>query len=305
MLCSERTVTSNIFQHENHETSTAGPSDHWTYWTAGVAFRLSSYTVKALQPESWRNPWVLGECACLVPDFSPIAWCQTQRQHETAWDMRRHMSPNNTKHSRVPFLDPRTPLSRIALLRMIWSKMKKYNSSVIHALLSAVGVLCRLLVFWRGQIVFDTLSGTGLVGSNQPFSVIRKSDIANGLGERYERCRKMQKDGTWTSWLSCSLSEACGALLPATDLCNLRLPPRQRCPVAKDQRVHNAPEQLRVQEVWGAEGIRGNPRESEGIRGNPRESEGIRGTDLCYLWGIFGDRAAEFRMTNSTKTYWE
>ena len=130
--------------------------DHWTYWTAGVAFRLSSYTVKVLQPESWRNPWVLGECACLVPDFSPhrlvpdseTAW-DSMRQHETAWDsMRRHMSPNNTKHSRVPFLDPHTPLSRIALLRMIWSKMKKYNSSVIHTLLSAVGVLCRLLVFW-------------------------------------------------------------------------------------------------------------------------------------------------------------
>ena len=26
-------------------------------------------------------------------------------------------------------------------------------------------------------------------------------------------------------------------------------PPRQRCPAAKDQRVHNASEQLRVQEV--------------------------------------------------------
>ena len=150
VLCSERTVTSNIFQHE---TSTAGPLDildrrcrlspfviHCQGAAAGiVAQPLGAGRVRMSCPRLFTHR--------LVPD-SETAW-DSMRQHETAWDsMRRHMSPNNTKHSRVPFLDPHTPLSRIALLRMIWSKMKKYNSSVIHTLLSAVGVLCRLLVFW-------------------------------------------------------------------------------------------------------------------------------------------------------------
>lgn len=141
-------------------------------------------------------------------------------------------------------------------------------------------------VFWRGQIVFDTWSGTGLVGSNQPFSVIRKSDIANGLGERYEDAERHRKTDKLTklfviwSLRSTPSRNRPVQLAPATEAA---VPRCQRSASSQCSRTIASPRSVRC-------------------RGNPRECEG---QIFVIFWGIFGDRATEFRMTNSTKTYWE